>query len=127
MQMARIGTTSSRSARDGTGAIREFGTSTGHGGDSLIVTFSLALNELNGITRALLPTKSESEQVRAAKEMRNPRLNPAMLDIFFAGKPLVCEATCRLLETIFTWKKTQGLAEAGNYKYILDVGVWLLL
>ena len=85
-------------------------------------------NELNGTTRVLLPTKSGSDQVGAPKEMRNSRLNPAIFDIFFAGKPLACEeAICRLLETMFTWKKRQGPAEAGNYKYILDVGVWLLL
>jgi len=84
-------------------------------------------NELNGTTRVLLPTKSESEQVGAPKEMRNSRLNPAMLDISFAGKPLGCEeAICRLLETMFTWKGKQNIAEAGNYKYILDVGVWSL-
>jgi len=80
-------------------------------------------NELNGTTQVLLPTKSGHEQVGSPKEIINSRLNPAMLDIAFAGKPIQCaEATCQLLETVQTWKKTQSLAEAGNYKYILDVG-----
>jgi len=81
-------------------------------------------NDLNGTTRVLLPTKSEREQVGVPKEMMNSKLNPAMLDIAFAGKPLGCtpEATCRLIETMFPWGKKQSLAEAGNYKYILDVG-----
>ena len=82
-------------------------------------------NELNGTTRVLLPTKLESERVGAPKEMRNSRLNPAMMDVFFSGKPLGCEeATCRLLETVFEWKGKQSFSEAGNYKYIFDVGLW---
>ena len=81
-------------------------------------------NELNGTTRVLLPTKSEREQVGAVKMMKNSKLNPAIFDIAFAGKPIQCEeATCRLLETGFKWKGKQSFAEAGNYKYIFDVGV----
>ena len=80
-------------------------------------------NELNGTTRVLLPTKSKREQVGALKVVKKSKLNPAILDIAFAGKPGECEeATCRLLETVFAWKKMQSPAEAGNYKYILDVG-----
>jgi len=79
-------------------------------------------NALNGTTRVLLPTKSETERVGASKEMRNGKLNPGMFDVSFAGEPLDCdESSCGVLTTAYRWEAKQSVREAGKYRYILDV------
>lgn len=79
-------------------------------------------NTLNGTTEVLFPTGSEGERVGRPRMMRNARVNPAVMDVAFAGSPLACaEETCPLLEEMFTWKEYQTIQEAGRYKYVLDV------
>lgn len=79
-------------------------------------------NGLNGTTDLLLPTKSRKEKVGKPKRVRNAHLNPAMMDIGFAGRPISCSSpTCELLEKTFPWRARQSVREAGNYKYVLDV------
>jgi hypothetical protein len=79
-------------------------------------------NEINGTTSLLLPTKSRKEKVGKPKQVRNAHLNPAMMDVGFAGRPISCSSpTCELLEQIFPWWERQSVQEAGNYKYVLDV------
>ncbi|RDB16600.1 Beta-1,2-xylosyltransferase 1 [Hypsizygus marmoreus] len=79
-------------------------------------------NELKGMTSFLSPTKSRREQVGKSKKMRNAHINPAIMDIAFAGKPISCAPqTCKYLATIFPWRERQSVKDAGNYKYVLDV------
>lgn len=55
-------------------------------------------------------------------EMPKSRMNPAMLDIAFAGKPIQCSPeVCEEMERLFDWRQTQSPKEAGNYKYVIDV------
>ncbi|KAG1724298.1 glycosyl transferase family 90-domain-containing protein [Suillus paluster] len=56
------------------------------------------------------------------EEMKKARMNPAMLDIAFAGSPSQCEPeTCRELEEGFEWRRRMSVRDAGRYKYVLDV------
>lgn len=49
-------------------------------------------------------------------------VNPALMDIAFAGKPSQCEeAVCKELEERWEWRRRMGIKEAGKYKYVLDV------
>lgn len=49
-------------------------------------------------------------------------LNPAMMDIAFAGQPSQCEQdVCKELEERWEWRRRMGATEAGRYKYVLDV------
>ncbi|KAF8347448.1 glycosyl transferase family 90-domain-containing protein [Amanita rubescens] len=62
-------------------------------------------NDLNGTLSVLRPTSNETEIVGSPKEYHKSRLNPALIDIAFAGKPT----------------HSQSIKHAGNYKYIIDV------
>lgn len=49
-------------------------------------------------------------------------VNPAMMDIAFAGKPSQCEVeVCKEVEQRWEWRRRMGVKEAGRYKYVLDV------
>ncbi|KAG1741650.1 hypothetical protein EDB19DRAFT_704884 [Suillus lakei] len=49
-------------------------------------------------------------------------VNPALMDIAFAGKPSQCEeVVCKELEERWEWRRRMGIKEAGRYKYVLDV------
>ncbi|KIJ63998.1 glycosyltransferase family 90 protein [Hydnomerulius pinastri MD-312] len=81
-------------------------------------------NELNGTTRVLRSPVSETERVGSGEDIQMSSLNPAMLDIAFAGQPLSCSKSkdqCELLLASYEWRPKQSIAEAGQYKYIMDV------
>lgn len=79
-------------------------------------------NELHGNMSVLMSTVSNVERVGEPREVRKARINPAILDIAFAGVPISCDpATCDHLEEIQQWRDRQNLKQAGNYKYVLDV------
>jgi len=79
-------------------------------------------NDLNGTLSVLRPTSSATEIVGPPKEYHKSRLNPALIDIAFAGKPTQCSpATCDLHRKIYPWREHQTIKQAGNYKYIIDV------
>ncbi|KAG5637556.1 hypothetical protein H0H81_004133 [Sphagnurus paluster] len=91
---------------------------------SAVVRFA---NVLEGTARVLLPTRTCAERVGPPKEIRNAMLNPAAMDITFAGRPILCEPkTCEELERTLRWAEKQTFGEAGNYKYILDVSLELV-
>ncbi|KAF9531363.1 glycosyl transferase family 90-domain-containing protein [Crepidotus variabilis] len=90
-----------------------------HSHRDFLVAFS---NDLSGKAKVLNPVKSVNEQVGVFKEFKRANLNPALLDIAFAGQPLACSAsTCDTLRAIYPWREYQSLGEAGQYKYVLDV------
>jgi hypothetical protein len=72
----------------------------------------------------LMPTR-DGVRVGGGVDMMKRRLGPAMLDVFFAGRPLSCASeTCDLLGELFEYRKPHNLKEAGRYKYILDVSLF---
>lgn len=79
-------------------------------------------NERNGRVPVLQSPKSKDEPVGEGHMMAKARMNPAMLDIAFVGKPNSCsESTCAVIEKEFEFRGMQSVADAGNYKYVMDV------
>lgn len=79
-------------------------------------------NELKGTLAILSPFKGRAEPVGAPLEVREARLNPGIMDVAFAGEPIMCDpATCAYLQRVFPWRRRQNASEAGDYKYVIDV------
>lgn len=69
---------------------------------------------------------NEKYRVGDPVEVRQSRYAPALLDVAFAGQPGSCSPeTCDKLRTIFEFRQLQSIKDAGNYKYVLDVGLCL--
>jgi hypothetical protein len=81
-------------------------------------------NEIEGIVDVLMPSVREDERVGAPKKLRKSAINPVLLDIAFSKKPISCsESTCPLLEELYPWLPYMGQAQAGEYRYVLDVSI----
>lgn len=79
-------------------------------------------NERNGTAPVLPPTKLPNERVGEARPIAKARLNPAMLDVTFIGKPHSCtQSVCEIIAEEFEFRDWQDEATAANYKYVLDV------
>ncbi|KAH7919709.1 glycosyltransferase family 90 protein [Leucogyrophana mollusca] len=79
-------------------------------------------NDDEGFTDVLPSPASDNITVGKPENFRKAHINPALLDIEFAGKPVACEpAICTVLEEVFDYRKRQTIKEAGNYKYVLDI------
>ncbi|EDQ99870.1 uncharacterized protein LACBIDRAFT_295861 [Laccaria bicolor S238N-H82] len=79
-------------------------------------------NDLNGTMRVIPPDRSRTEKIGEMREVRRARLNPAVMDVAFAGNPIACsKSVCPVLEELFEWRDYQREKEAGRYKYIIDV------
>ena len=82
-------------------------------------------NELEGTVQVLPPNRTRSEKIGELREIRKARINPAVMDIAFAGEPSACDReVCDLLWDIFPWRGRQSIKEAGSYKYVFDVCVY---
>ncbi|KZP13270.1 glycosyltransferase family 90 protein [Athelia psychrophila] len=79
-------------------------------------------NARNGTVRILPPRATRGERVGAAEAWRATRVNPAMMDVVFAGHPGSCEAAvCDMMRTELPFTgEHMGHAEAGAYKYVFD-------
>ncbi|TFK34614.1 glycosyl transferase family 90-domain-containing protein [Crucibulum laeve] len=84
-----------------------------------LVTYS---NDLNGTARVLIPPTRKHDPVGDGINVSKSKINPAMMDIAFAGSPLGCPSDyCKELETMFDWRKRQNAKEAGNFRYVIDI------
>ena len=84
-------------------------------------------NELNGTMMVIPPDRSRTEKIGELREVRRARLNPAIMDVAFAGDPIACsKSVCPILEELFEWRDYQRPKEAGRYKYIIDVRSFFL-
>ncbi|KII83965.1 glycosyltransferase family 90 protein [Plicaturopsis crispa FD-325 SS-3] len=79
-------------------------------------------NELRGNASVLRSPASPLEPVGPPQQVRRARLNPAAMDVAFAGdRPFNCEPdTCNALRGTFEWRAWQGQKHAGRYKYVMD-------
>lgn len=67
----------------------------------------------NGYTRV-----GEPDEVRLA------RVNPAWMDVAFVNKAIMCDengGTCKDMEKMWEFRRSQGRKEEGRYKFIFDV------
>ncbi|GLB40974.1 putative lipopolysaccharide-modifying enzyme [Lyophyllum shimeji] len=79
-------------------------------------------NGLNGTIRVLIPPSEKEKRIGEGVEISRAKINPAMMDVAFAGEPVGChEETCPELLNRYEWRKRQGSKESGNFKYIIDV------
>lgn len=82
-------------------------------------------NDLKGTLKVIPSNRTRTESVGELMEMRKARINPATMDIAFAGTPISCAPdTCDLVDAMYTWRERQSVKEAGNYKYVLDVSLF---
>ncbi|KAJ8073632.1 hypothetical protein PM082_011910 [Marasmius tenuissimus] len=59
--------------------------------------------------------------VGSPKAVRKARLNPALLDVAFAGNMQCEEEVCKEMEKVYPLARAIPPKEAGNYKYVIDV------
>ncbi|KDR70234.1 hypothetical protein GALMADRAFT_160044 [Galerina marginata CBS 339.88] len=79
-------------------------------------------NDLEGTIKLLPPNRARNEKLGHLREIRKSRINPAVMDVAFAGVPIACSpGICELLEEVYPWRNWQSIQEAGNYKYVIDV------
>ena len=83
-------------------------------------------NTVEGNVSVLRVPEGASSPVEELLQLRKARVNPAWMDIAFVGEAITCEegtGTCKLMEDMFEFRKSQGRREEGKYKYILDVSI----
>ncbi|KAG0702517.1 glycosyl transferase family 90-domain-containing protein, partial [Suillus ampliporus] len=77
---------------------------------------------MEGSVEVLVMDEGGDREGMKVDEVRKARMNPALLDVAFAGSPGQCEPeTCRELEKVFEWKRRMSVRDAGRYKYVLDM------
>lgn len=70
----------------------------------------------------------ELEQVGEGERVARARLNPAIMDMAFAGDPVQCEQpTCDELRKDYDWRRRMDTEESARYKYVIDVSVHCML
>jgi hypothetical protein len=79
-------------------------------------------NEVNGSADVLI--SGENVTISEVMSVTKSKLNPALLDIAFAGEPLQCSPdVCSQLKNMFDWRRVRPVKEVGKFKYIMDVRV----
>lgn len=79
-------------------------------------------NDVEGEINVLLPPLKRDDPVGESISVSRSKINPALFDIAFAGKPLQCpEDYCEEIEYMFDWRKFQDTRGASKFKYVLDV------
>lgn len=80
------------------------------------------VNDMAGTADVLRSPLNDSEPVGEPVPIRKAYLNPALIDIQFAGKAGSCALElCDQLDRLYDWRKMQTLQEAGHYKYVFDI------
>jgi hypothetical protein len=80
------------------------------------------VNDMTGTADVVRSPVNESELVGEPVPLRKAYLNPALIDIQFAGKAGSCASDlCDQLDRLYDWRKMQTQQEAGRYKYVFDV------
>ncbi|KAF7973136.1 hypothetical protein HWV62_16184 [Athelia sp. TMB] len=78
-------------------------------------------NERAGHVDILPPRETREEKVGLPEMWPAARVNPAMMDVVFAGEPNSCQkATCEEMRKMVPFREMMGPEEAGMYKYVFD-------
>ncbi|KAH7882833.1 glycosyl transferase family 90-domain-containing protein [Phlebopus sp. FC_14] len=81
-------------------------------------------NSLHGSVSVLPVPENESTPVGEPVDLELRSVNPAWMDIAFTDKPVGCDedaGTCKLMEGTWDFRRRQGRAEEGEYKFIFDI------
>ncbi|KIJ63849.1 glycosyltransferase family 90 protein [Hydnomerulius pinastri MD-312] len=79
---------------------------------------------LSGNISVLPVPKDASTPVGEPEKMRLGRVNPAWMDVAFAGGAVGCDheaGTCEQMEAVWEFRRKQGRREEGRYKFIFDI------
>lgn len=80
------------------------------------------VNDIDGTVDVLMPSVRQDERVGAPRTLRKKSVNPTFFDVAFTMKPISCsEHVCPQLEELYTWQPYMRQAQAGDYRYVLDV------
>ncbi|KAF8841138.1 hypothetical protein BDN67DRAFT_929060, partial [Paxillus ammoniavirescens] len=86
--------------------------------------FVTAMSELAGNVSVLGVPRDASVPVGVPEEVRMGVINPAWMDVAFAGEPVACdedEGTCEAMEEMWEFRRWQSRREEGRYKFIFDI------
>ncbi|KAF9240418.1 glycosyl transferase family 90-domain-containing protein [Melanogaster broomeanus] len=81
-------------------------------------------NTLAGNVSILPVPEDASTPVGEPEEVRLGRVNPAWMDVAFAGTAVGCDkdgGTCKKMESLWEFRKWQERSQEGRYKFIFDV------
>ena len=79
-------------------------------------------NDYGGILDVLPPNRAQNEELVEMIELVKARINPAVMDVAYAGEPISCEPEiCEIMREDYQWREWQSDKQAGNYKYVIDV------
>jgi len=79
-------------------------------------------NDFKGVLDILPPDRSRNEKLVEMREMTKSRINPAVMDVAFAGHPISCAPdVCDIVKHAYPWRERQHNKEAGSYKYVIDI------
>ncbi|KAI6142649.1 glycosyltransferase family 90 protein [Pisolithus tinctorius] len=84
---------------------------------------SLANSVIGNVSILPVP-EDENTKVGEPEEVRLARVNPAWMDVAFVGGAIMCDekgGTCKEMEKMWEFRRSQGRKEEGRYKFILDV------
>lgn len=79
-------------------------------------------NDFDGTLDMLMPTNKDDRSVGNPRTLKKSVINPTFFDIAFSKEPISCSKdVCPVLEEIYPWQPYMKQAEAGTYRYVLDV------
>ncbi|EKM77598.1 hypothetical protein AGABI1DRAFT_77101 [Agaricus bisporus var. burnettii JB137-S8] len=79
-------------------------------------------NDFDGSLDMLMPTNKDDRSVGNPRKLKKSVINPTFFDIAFSKEPISCSKdVCPVLEEIYPWRPYMKQAEAGTYRYVLDV------
>ncbi|KAI6104130.1 glycosyl transferase family 90-domain-containing protein [Pisolithus sp. B1] len=84
---------------------------------------SLANSVIGNVSILPVP-ENENTRVGEPDEVRLARVNPAWMDVAFVNKAIMCDeqgGTCKEMEKMWEFRRSQGRKEEGRYKFIFDV------
>lgn len=82
--------------------------------------------DVKGSLKILPPPKAgeEDQPVGVGETWSKARINPAMLDMTFGGRPIQCDPNvCDRLNKEYDWRRHMSVEDASRYKYIIDVSL----
>jgi len=73
-----------------------------------------------------MPPVRQDEKIGAPRKLKKKSVNSVFFDVAFMKKPIACSKDiCPQLEELYPWKPYMSQAQAGDYRYVLDVNIAL--
>ena len=83
-------------------------------------------NDVDGTVDVLMPPVRQDEKIGTPRKLKKKSVNSVFFDVAFTKKPIACSKDiCPQLEELYPWKPYMSQAQAGDYRYVLDVNIAL--